>query len=106
MRLEADIILFNSFAFNYSSDRDHGRNFLIIKKKKNISNESDYFSKDWKENWVFLLSHKMMYFTNLIRNNYFAKNVKWDIEAWSGVNLEMARIWNEREDFRANLSSE
>lgn len=34
MRLEADIILFNSFAFNYSSDRDHGRNFLIIKKKK------------------------------------------------------------------------
>lgn len=47
-----------------------------------------------------------MYFTNLIRNNYFAKNVKWDIEAWSGVNLEMARIWNEREDFRANLSSE
>lgn len=49
MRLEADIILFNSFAFNYSLDRDHGRNFLIIKKKKNISNESDYFSKDWKD---------------------------------------------------------
>lgn len=104
MRLEADIILFNSFAFNYSSDRDHGRNFLIIKKKKEYLERVGLLLERLERELGF--SHKMMYFTNLIRNNYLAKNVKWDIEAWSGVNLEMARIWNEREDFRANLSSE
>lgn len=53
---------------------------------------------------------KMIYFErqkfNQIRNNYLAKSVKWDIEAWSGAILEMARISNEREDLSANLAFE
>lgn len=52
----------------------------------------------------------MIYFErqkfNQIRNNYLAKSVKWDIEAWSGAILEMARISNEREDLSANLAFE
>lgn len=60
---------------------------------------------------IFIRWQKFIYFArdrNLIKVNQkqlSRRGVKWDIEAWSGAKLEMARISNEREDLSANLAS-